>query len=198
MRINPEHKSVDSYIAFVLHANADADIEMVDLGDADRIDGLITKYKKAVSASDKGDGKATVSPSKQLYNQVFHPLEQYLGKSKDIFISPDGNLSLIPFEVLQKHDGSFLIEEFTFNYLSAGRDLVGLTESQAIEGKCLLMGAPDFKMASSSSSSERQATTSRYADLSELSFTPLPNATIELDDIRKVMGGGQVKLCSER
>jgi hypothetical protein len=42
---------------------------------------------------------------------------------KDIFISPDGNLYLLPLEVLQRPDGKFLIEEYTFNYLATGRDL---------------------------------------------------------------------------
>ena len=103
---------------------------------------------------------------------------------------------MLPFEVLQKPDGSFLIDEYTINYLTAGRDLVGFTDGQAAEGKCLLMGAPDFNLASSNRSSDRQAPTSRYADLSELSFAPLPHTKTELDDIRKVMGGRQVELCS--
>ena len=48
MRINPEDKSVDSYVAFILHAGDGKDVGMVDLGDADRIDDLITTYKKGL------------------------------------------------------------------------------------------------------------------------------------------------------
>ena len=159
MRIDDQDKSIDSYIAFVLHVGVGKDIGMVDLGSAEKIDDLIAKYKKALSISGEGNGKDTIATSRQLYDLVFYPLEKYIGASKDIFISPDGNLSLMPFEVLKKPDGSFLIEEFTFNYLSAGRDLVGFTENLAAEGKCLLMGAPDFNLASSNSTSDRKAAT---------------------------------------
>ena len=73
MRINPEDKSVDSYVAFILHAGDGKDVGMVDLGDADRIDDLITTYKKGLSASDEGDGNAALANSREIYDLVFHP-----------------------------------------------------------------------------------------------------------------------------
>lgn len=196
MCTNRDNRAVDSYIAFIVHPGTGNDIDMVDLGDATLIDDLIASYKKALSYSGKGSGKAAMATSRELYNQVFHPLVKYLGTSKGIFISPDGNLNLIPFETLQKPDGSFLIDEFTFNYLAAGRDLLGVASDQELEGSCLLMGAPDFTLASLNSPSGRKTSTTRSADLGELSFVPLPHAKAELEAISKVMGGGQVELYS--
>jgi CHAT domain-containing protein len=183
-----------SYIAFILHASEGGDVGLVNLGDANQIDDLITEYKKALSASGKEDGRAAIATSRQLYNLVFHPLVKYLGTSKHIFISPDGNLSLIPFEVFQKPNGSFLIDEYTINYLSASRDLVGFDNERRADGKCLLMGGPDFNMASSNSSFSGKAATTRDSDLGKLSFGPLPAAKEELEAISKVMGGDQTEL----
>ena len=78
---------------------------------------------------------------------VFKPIEEKIGKAKDIFISPDGNLNLIPFEVMQRPDGRYLIEDFTFNYLAAGRDIVGFGDINTTNSKALLFGDPDFDIA---------------------------------------------------
>ena len=184
----------NSYIAFILHANEGNNVGMVDLGDADQIDSLITKYKIALAESNKGHDTAAVATSRELYDLIFHPLLKYISSSKNIFISPDGNLSLMPFEVLQNHDGSFLIEEYTINYLSAGRDFVGFTNDRSANGKCLLMGAPDFNLASLNIPPDGKASPPRSADLTELSFVPLNYAKTELEAISMVMGADQSEL----
>jgi CHAT domain-containing protein len=78
---------------------------------------------------------------------VFAPLRLELGEVKDLFISPDGNLSLIPFEVLVDPEGRFLIEEYTFNYLAASRDLLGFGAIQEEGNLPVLIGDPDFDLA---------------------------------------------------
>ena len=81
------------------------------------------------------------SASKKLYNLVFEPLLKELRNKREIFLSPDGNLNLIPFEVLQGPDGRFLIEDYTFDYLAAGRDIVGFAE---FKEKFSTSGATNF------------------------------------------------------
>ena len=181
--------SADSYVAFILHAGEGNEVGMVNLGDAGQIDDLIAKYKKLLSKSVKGDCETALAASTKLYDLVFHPLSQKLGIAKDIFISPDGNLNLVPFEALQKPDGSFLIDEYTFNYVSAGRDLLGFENNQSIDGKCLLMGAPDFNLAQPKSTNvQKPLLANRSADLGELTFIPLPHAKSELEAIGSILG----------
>jgi CHAT domain-containing protein len=195
MRINKDAEEIDSYIAFIVHAETKNDIGMVKLGDADKIDGLIADYKKGLSSSGKNNGRTASAISKELYGLVFHPLVEHLGTSKDVFISPDGNLSLLPFEVLQQPDGSFLIDEFTFNYMATGRDLMGYTNDQVPGGRSLFMGAPDFQLAKSLNWKDKIAMLSiRSSDLGELSFVNLPYAKAELKSIRNVMGAAQSDL----
>jgi CHAT domain-containing protein len=130
-----------------------------------------------------------LATSNELYERVFHPLVDNLGTAKNIFISPDGSLNLIPFEVLQTPKGKFLVEDYTFNYISAGRDLLGFTNDPSPGGKCLLMGAPDFDSTSIGKPTHQVASFfQRSADLGELSFVPLPHAKDELDAIGTILG----------
>ncbi len=136
----PKH----SYVAFVLHAGKGDAVSLVDLGDAHRIDSLIAEYKSELTQNDGGSGDAVSAKSRELYDRVFRPLQEELGAATDIFISPDGNLNLIPFEVLQNQDGRFLIEDYTINYLAAGREVIGFTDDLSIFSKQSAHGCPGF------------------------------------------------------
>jgi len=46
-----------------------------------------------------------------LYRLVFAKLEKEIKTARQIFISPDGNLNLIPFEVFRGPDGKFLLSQ---------------------------------------------------------------------------------------
>jgi CHAT domain-containing protein len=176
---------------------------MINLGNADAIDGLVEDYKRLISGKfDDGNNKFQEAAHK-LYELVFQPVEKYLLRAKKIFISPDGNLSLIPFEVLQGPDGRFLIEDYTFNYLSAGRDIVGFTNNQDAGNKCLLMGNPDFDLRSC----DKQAVISkldvqntetsfgrRSVNFNEFSFKPLGYAEEELQAIAEIMGAEKTEI----
>jgi hypothetical protein len=61
----------------------------------------------------------------ELYQAVFTPLEPAIGGTKRLFLSPDGSLNLIPFEVLRSTEGRYLIEDYAFTYPAAERDLAG-------------------------------------------------------------------------
>ncbi|MFH2044776.1 MAG: tetratricopeptide repeat protein [Pseudomonadota bacterium] len=186
------------YISFVLHSGDGNRISMVDLGDAAIIDKMVTQYKKEIYASGTEKSDAVTETSRKLYDLVFRPLLKHLGTVKEIFISPDGNLNLMPFEVLQGPDGRFLIEDYTFNYLAAGRDIIGFGKNPVNSGKYLLMGDPDFnlgpgeKMAFLKRSNIKNdmgtLVATRSTNLNEVSFEPLHYAKEELNAIGGIMG----------
>jgi len=179
----------DRYVAFILRAGNGNAVEMIDLGVADEIDRLVLAFKKHLSESSKGLVEQALLLSRELYGLIIKPVQKALGSCQTIFISPDGNLNLIPFEVLQKPDGTFLIEEYTFNYLSAGRNLLAFENNEYSGRRCLLMGAPDFELVSIGSLSHQETSMSqRSADLGELTFVPLPHAKGELDVIGNILG----------
>ncbi|MFH1982949.1 MAG: tetratricopeptide repeat protein [Pseudomonadota bacterium] len=190
----PAHR----YIAFILPAGSGKQIGFADIGDADVIDGAIANFRMEISEDSADGGGISAEETRKLHEMVFAPLLKALGPVKEVFISPDGNLSLIPFEVLQGKDGRYLIEDYTFNYISAGRDIVGFQDGQDNSGRYLLVGAPDFESSPGENSGtvsdmtpHRQTGTKiakRSVNLSDVSFAPLIHTKEELNAIGEIVG----------
>jgi CHAT domain-containing protein len=113
-------------------------------------------------------------------------------------------LNLIPFEVLQGPDGSYLIEDYTFNYLAAGRDLLGFGANKNRGDKALIIGDPDFDLlaAEKEAALERlklstvkgKQTDKRSMDMRGLYFQRLPGTREEAETIWKLIGKDQCEL----
>jgi CHAT domain-containing protein len=97
---------------------------------------------------------------------------------------------VIPLEVLQRPDGRFLIEDYTFNYLAAGRDIVGFGEITENGNKAILMGDPDFDMDTKKEDStrrslaltkvKREQRAIRSSDMKGFHFSRLPGTRQEV------------------
>jgi len=139
---------------------------------------------------------------------VFAPLQRELGPVKEIFIAPDGNLNLLPFEVLQGPDGKFLIEEYTFYYLGSGRDLLGFGTSQSTGAKALLIGDPNFDLGREEKASTlRQlallegkdgAGAKRSTELRGFHFARLPGTRQEVRAIHTLLGAEKADLFTDK
>ena len=113
--------------------------------EADTIDQAVAAFKNIVPrAANDPQGAQAVEAAQRLYQLGVCAAHRGAWRGERYFISPDGNLNLVPFEVLVGPDGKFLIEEYTFNYLAAGRDIVGFGELTTEGNTPLLMGDPDF------------------------------------------------------
>ena len=192
---NVEQWKPAHYLAFVLHAGKGENVGVVDLGNANEIDQAVSELRKGITSVLE---KAQES-SRKVYNLVFASLKKELGGKKEIFISPDGNLNLIPFEVLQGPDGRYLIENYTFNYLAAGRDLLGFGQPGGEQtGKALLIGDPDFDMTMAERKPflEKLAQTRvkgkeiprRSIDMGKFRFDRLPATKKEVESIKSLLG----------
>jgi len=186
------------YLAFVLHAGKGDRAELIDLGDAEEIDRSVALFKKELGEAKDKQSLKVMETSRKIHDLVFQPLKKSLGEVKEVFISPDGNLNMIPFEVLQGPDGKYLIEEYTFNYLAAGRDVVGFGEIKEEGGKTLLMGDPDFDLGTeekgptlrrlSLTEGKTQEGTRRSSEMGGFSFQRLPGTREEVEGIRTLLG----------
>ncbi|MBW1707285.1 MAG: CHAT domain-containing protein [Deltaproteobacteria bacterium] len=189
----PEH-----YLALVLHARDGDMVGMIDLGEAEKIDRAVARFKKEVAHIKGSRGIKVGEASRNIYDMVFKPIKNVLGDVKEIFISPDGNLNLIPFEALQGPDGRYLIEDYTFNYLAAGRDLLGFGEIFEKGQKALLMGDPDFDMGAEEKSStlrrlalreaKQEKVVKRSTDMRGFHFSNLPGTREEVRAIQDIIG----------
>jgi CHAT domain-containing protein len=188
------------YLAFVLHAGKGERVEMIDLGDAGEIDRAVALFKRELGESRDRQALKAMETSRKIHDLVFEPLKKSLGERKEVFISPDGNLNLIPFEVLRGPDGRFLIEDYTFNYLAAGRDILGFGEIREKGKKVLLMGDPDFDLGAEEKGStlrrlalveeKPQEPTKRSSEMRGFSFSRLPGTKREVETIKDLIGEG--------
>jgi tetratricopeptide (TPR) repeat protein/CHAT domain-containing protein len=175
------------YLGLVLTHSGN--ISAVDLGPAASIDSLVHLARNrigqtgagALSASGAHLERRLRSLLKPLSDRVFVPMVEATGEVTDIYVSPDGSLNLLPLQILPLPNGSYVIEDYSISYLSAGRDLVTGRDGSARVGKtALLVADPDFESPASApgvSSDELQMLTYR----SDGSPRPVSNVAKCLD-----------------
>ena len=175
------------YLAFILSPGKVSTVSLVDLGEADSIDQKVAAFKKALGNS-KTLPDILAKQSNDLYRHIFTPLTSAIGKSRHIFLSPDGSLNLIPFEVLRDDKGRYLIETHTFHYVSAGRDIAGYGMIKQKGQKSLLLGDPDFDLAARTVTDDGERPLTRSRQMQGLSFSRLLGTKEEVEAIAALMG----------
>lgn len=196
------------YLAFVLHAGPGDRVALLDLGDAEAIDQLVARFKNRVVSENAIARQQVLATARDLYVKVFAPIQRELGSAKELFIAPDGNLNLLPFEVLQGPDGKFLIEDYTFYYLGSGRDLLGFGTSQTTGGKALLIGDPAFDLGPEEKASTlrqlaltetpRGTDAKRSTDLRGFQFAPIPGTRQEVQAIHALLGADKAEVFTDK
>lgn len=155
----------------------DQEIVSVDLGAATEIDGAVSTLAQSLSRPSSDPKPA----AKALYEQLFAKLVPHLKGRKDVYLSLDGSLHLIPFDAL--HDGTdYLLGRYKFHYLTSGRDLLRKPSSQPV-GPALVIGNPYF---GSSANSSPETASSVYQRLTTLS--DLPWAQQEAETVAQLLG----------
>ncbi len=95
-------------------------------------------------------------------------LQAQLGDVRDLYLSLDGTLNVIPFDAL--HDGTdYLLGHYRFHYLTSGQDLLR-ERSQRVASAPLVLANPEFGKAEMADTKSEQ--TSLYQRLAELSRLP--------------------------
>jgi len=197
------------YMAFVLPGGQGSVPALVDLGPAARIDEAVAGFVKSMRDTPNDAKPGTTQSaawSAKLFDLVFAPLRKSLGQARHVYLSPDGNLNLFPFEVLGPASGKPLVEEYTFSYLSAGRDALGFeaggfSPSGSGAGKPALFGDPDFNLGKKEIDSQARAmglAATRGGEVSRQlrgqSFRRLPGTASEVKAISAALPQGSVYL----
>lgn len=181
---------------------------LLDLGEAELIDSLIGNLRKMIYNTNNylftiGEAEAEIQIKKicrELCTLVFEPL---IGNSSDdsgIFISPDGELNLLPFDILVTGDDEYVIEKYKISYLSSGRDLLKYKTAAPLEGDIIIVADPDFDCPDKRSPdakegnnvidfiSHQRGTDADYACL-DIKFQRLPYTRVEAEKIKSLLTG---------
>ena len=189
---NPQEDSFGSprYAVYVLRSQGSP--QGIDLGEVDALKSLLFRFR--FSLRDKG---VTIPDFKQVARKVNDKLmakvRPLLGDSRRILLSPDSDLNLIPFEALVDEDNRYLVESYGFTYLTSGRDLLRLSNSNPKLTQPVLLGAPDFDNSAQISAlgEENQIVATRSLrdfNPSEFNFSPLPGTLDEVNAIAQMLG----------
>jgi len=147
------------YLAFVLPAHEPDAVQMIDLGPADEIDRLIADFRAGIlregAARRRNMVRVDAAPPPSVVHQlglplrqaVFDPLVQALGQHRRLLLSPDGNLTRLPFELLPVGAGHLLLDDYDISYVGSGRDVLRFAAASTRPGaEALVIADPDFDL----------------------------------------------------
>ena len=144
------------YAAWLIPAEGQGEITIVDLGEAQQIDD-------AVQAGPQGPGEGRQRPSARKARRrpksnsarrcgvspgwCLEPLEEHFGQARQLIVSPDAALWLVPWGALPLADGKYAIEKYQIRYVISGRDLVSQATSQGPKATDpVLFANPDYDL----------------------------------------------------
>ncbi len=174
------------YLAFVLPAADPGNLQLIDLGPARAIESAVYALWQTVSGwrepSRGRDLPHAVAGSPdfatRLHETLVRPLFDPLQAMTRLFISPDGDLSLLPFELLPCGDGQLLIDRSCISYLASGRDVLRFAVPLSHQpGPAVVVAGPDFDLGQTSG-----------AGSGGRGFVPLDFASAEGEQIAKLLG----------
>ncbi|EDX74377.1 Tetratricopeptide repeat family [Coleofasciculus chthonoplastes PCC 7420] len=152
------------YLAFILPAGQPDNVQMRYLGAAQEINQLIQDFRhdvsdqvKAVQSLDMGgddeEDEADEQPQPingiELQHRIFAPLRPDLQPNQPLFLAPDGDLNLLPFDLLPSDETgeTLLRDEYAISYLSGGRDILrSKIQTNRPSSPPLIIADPDFDL----------------------------------------------------
>jgi len=165
------------YVAYVLRHHGEP--KWIELGEAKVIDEAIAALRQALRDPHSTDVKRL---ARQVDEQVMQPVRKLLGKRRQILLSPDGALNLIPFDALVDEHDDYLIKRYAIVYLTSGRDLLRLQTQTPSRQRALILADPDFGGAvqvGTQRGLKIAAGATDEVDFSQVYFEPLPGTNEE-------------------
>ncbi len=158
------------YAAWLIPAAGQGEIAIVDLGEAEKIDAAVQAARKALEKAEatirkEGEAKAEKQlrdAMRDLTRLVLEPLEGHLGQARELVVSPDAALWLVPWGALPLADGKYAVEKYQIRYCISGRDLVGRAAGAGQKGtNPVLFTNPDYDLGPCGSSGPHQGRVAR-------------------------------------
>lgn len=186
-----ERATVPRFMAYVLRHNGEV-LHIQLPVEAHVIDDKVAKIRKGLQ---NPDDKNVFRELSLLHDIIFIRLLPHLPNVKHLLISPDGDLSLIPFGALLGQDKRFLAEKFSVTYLSSGRDLLRYGEHELKSSTPTLIANPDYNAPGEGDQTPLpDAPRGSLPILARVKFSPLPGTAEEAEAIRRIVPEPLVKL----
>ncbi len=186
------------YAATVLRSQGEP--KWIDLGEAAAINNSVANLRTALKQP--LFLKQVQGLARRLDEQIMAPIRPLLGNVRQVLLSPDGQLTLIPFEALVDEQGQYLIQRYAFSYLTSGRDLLRFESPTKTPSSPLVLAGIDYGQAQTVAAipkptSVRRSQNLRSADLANLVFDPLDATEEEAVAIKGILPNAKVLLGKE-
>lgn len=178
---------VPHYAAYVLTPQAAP--RWVELGEADAIDRAVTALRQALRDPKNASVKRL---ARALDEKLMRPVRPLLGDARLLLVSPDGALNLVPFAAMVDEQRHYLVERYSFTYLTSGRDLLRLQiPREKLQSAPLILANPDFgfrtKAESSAPAPANQQAAEAQGEFARLFVPALAGAAQEGDDLKALL-----------
>lgn len=186
------------YVAYVIFREGVP--RWVDLGEARPIDSLIALTRNALR-----DPKSTAvkSLARNLEDKIMRRVRALLGKKRDVLISPDGQLNLVPFSALIDENNHYLVENYSFISLTSGRDLLRLRDpGDRQSSEQVIVANPLFDLAAkpvtpsnvvaTKSTEENDGPPERSVDFAAVNYKLLPGTAAEAAALQSLFPSARV------
>jgi CHAT domain-containing protein/tetratricopeptide (TPR) repeat protein len=161
-----------------------------DLGAAQTIDASVAALRQALGDPQRTD---VAERAREVDAAVLQPLRDAIGPARHLLVSPDGALTLVPFEVLRDEQGRFAIERYRITYLGSGRDLLRMQSQHASRTRGVIVADPVFgepagetTRAQASPALVAKRSITSVDDLSRAYFAPLSGTALEARRIKSL------------
>jgi CHAT domain-containing protein/Tfp pilus assembly protein PilF len=138
-RFGPAH-----YAAWLIPPAGQAEIQIIDLGAAEPIEQAVRVARHQLAGPTNQE--TLQAALARLTELVWQPLGSVLGDAKQLVLSPDGALWLVPWEALLSGDGGYLIESYHLRYVTSSRDLVRPSRSRRDETAPVIFADPNYDL----------------------------------------------------
>ncbi|MFC1489385.1 tetratricopeptide repeat protein [Thermodesulfobacteriota bacterium] len=179
-----------TYLVFILHP--DRRIELVPLGDADKLDEKVQTLMGRISSIPnlQSDLKIQNDSAEELYSVLWEPLTGLVGNAVDVIVSPDGILNLVSFSALRGPEDRFLIEDLNITYVTSGRDLLRGKSGFQSESDLFIAANPKFDMEVQTKPNTGQSHKKGFRSAGfTFKFPPLPGTAEEAREIPHLLPG---------
>jgi CHAT domain-containing protein/lipopolysaccharide biosynthesis regulator YciM len=134
-----ERYGAPRYVVYVIRNRGE--IGWRELGGTKEVDGAVQAFRQALRNPQRKD---TPQLARALDEAVMQPVRPLLGDATQLLVSPDGELNLVPFAALVDKDGRYLIQRYSFSYLTSGRDLLRMQVARESKSGPLVVANPSF------------------------------------------------------
>lgn len=129
----------ERYLAYVLQQRGEP--TWVELGPKDKIDELAAALRRALAEPKSDDYRPL---ARKLDELVMAPIRKLATGCRQLIVSPDGALNLVPLGALLDGQGRYLIEDRSISYVTSGRDLLRMTSASPARAGDVIIANPDF------------------------------------------------------